>query len=422
MAEVEFNPNLIPTGKKMKKIPELELKQKKAVTFTEEELKDLRNTFDVFDSDKDGSVSKEDIQRVLQSNKINISEDKLQQIMDEVDTDKSGMIEFNEFEEMMRNTDNDKSGVSSGMFRDAANKEKLKVKKARLARYSTAPKPTADIVHVEVQQPKEKASHLWEGAHLFWKLKQNVDVNIYETAELYIVNSYHREKHTDMPNVVLSRSIVDKLPVMIEPVPVVSKHGHNNAASKPRKPMPPSSSKSSKEGSARPGATVVVPQSEGDESWDRATALSKFVISRLNLKSVGDPNVPPVLEFVLLSGDNEMENPVLERDATEICDMLPQIARQVYLDGHVAEFHRKTTIVQQETKEAAAETAKAKKIATAVALTQNVFKDLLSQTQSKSSTESKAMQKGRALFRKLGKKQINAFRAKVLEERLAGNM
>jgi hypothetical protein len=56
MAEVEFNPNLIPTGKKMKKIPELELKQKKAVTFTEEELKDLRNTFDVFDSDKDGSV------------------------------------------------------------------------------------------------------------------------------------------------------------------------------------------------------------------------------------------------------------------------------------------------------------------------------------------------------------------------------
>ena len=76
----------------------------------------------------------------------------------------------------------------------------------------------------------------------------------------------------------------------------------------------------------------------------------------------GDPNVPPVLEFVLLSGDNEMENPVLERDATEICDMLPQIARQVYLDGHVAEFHRKTTIVQQETKEAAAETAKAKKV------------------------------------------------------------
>ena len=83
--------NKMPTGKKKK--PQEKKLERKTVVFNADQIKDLQSTFNVFDADKDGSVSTGDIKRVLDSNNIKITDEDLRAIMDEVDTDKSGMIE-----------------------------------------------------------------------------------------------------------------------------------------------------------------------------------------------------------------------------------------------------------------------------------------------------------------------------------------
>ena len=197
---------------------------------------------------------------------------------------------------MMRNTDNDKSGLSSGMFREAAAKELLKAKRERLKRFSTysdlnkIPVPELQVQIVEEKQPKEKASHLKTETKSFWRTRETVDVNIYETSGYYIVDSFLNEKSVQMPHVVLNRTVVDALPVMTPPEVVVSEHGHNKELKSPKKgekvPAPPSEPKSSNPAPTRNAVTVVGTDEESNvSSWDRVQSLTNFIMSRIKLES-----------------------------------------------------------------------------------------------------------------------------------------
>jgi len=422
--DTPFNPNTMTTKQFGCSKPEVVAPVKVKVVFTESEIKDLHKTFDVFDEDKDGAVSKQDIQRVMQDNKIAITDEDLTAIMEQVDTDKSGMIEFDEFEEMMRNTDNDKSSISSGMFKEAAKKELLKARQKRLSLYS---KPAAVVAVVpkvvEDTKPKETAGFLWEGKKNFWRTRENIDVTLYESTTMYIINSYHRDSQQQLNNLVLARSLVDALPVMQPPEVVVSEHGHNAGSTSPKKsnavrsPEPPSGIKSS---TVSPRVVIVVelePPADGEDAtegtkWDRAEVLGTFLLARLSLGDVDDEG-QQAIEFRQLSGDTDM--PTLTVDAfnvAEIDGMLPTISRETHDPNLTADFHRKTGVLDAETAAAAADIEKARKIQFAQKMAMDMFTDLYNSTKNKG-TKSKLSK-----FKKFGKKQINALRSEALRARL----
>merc|ERR1712088_1147113 len=58
----------------------------------------LREAFDMFDADKDGRVTHKELAQVLQKLKINANMDTLMGMIKKVDTDNSGTVEFNEFD------------------------------------------------------------------------------------------------------------------------------------------------------------------------------------------------------------------------------------------------------------------------------------------------------------------------------------
>jgi len=64
----------------------------------------LTAAFKMFDSDGSGTISKKELQTVLSSSN-QISEEAIERILTEVDKDKSGEIEFNEFAELMGRLD-----------------------------------------------------------------------------------------------------------------------------------------------------------------------------------------------------------------------------------------------------------------------------------------------------------------------------
>eukprot|EP00574_Skeletonema_japonicum_P003347 CAMPEP_0201726590 /NCGR_PEP_ID=MMETSP0593-20130828/9952_1 /ASSEMBLY_ACC=CAM_ASM_000672 /TAXON_ID=267983 /ORGANISM="Skeletonema japonicum, Strain CCMP2506" /LENGTH=150 /DNA_ID=CAMNT_0048218103 /DNA_START=75 /DNA_END=527 /DNA_ORIENTATION=+ len=63
--------------------------------------KELKDAFKVFDADGSGTISKAELMQLMKSLGQNLSEGELTAMMDEVDTDKSGEIDFKEFKTMM---------------------------------------------------------------------------------------------------------------------------------------------------------------------------------------------------------------------------------------------------------------------------------------------------------------------------------
>ena len=57
----------------------------------------LKKAFDAFDSEKKGAISSETTGQILRMMGVKVSSDELQAIMDDVDLDKSGQLEFDEF-------------------------------------------------------------------------------------------------------------------------------------------------------------------------------------------------------------------------------------------------------------------------------------------------------------------------------------
>ena len=64
-------------------------------------VKAMREAFDMFDADKSGTISVSEIKSVLAKLGKSMSDKQIKKMMDEVDTDKSGEIDFDEFLKMM---------------------------------------------------------------------------------------------------------------------------------------------------------------------------------------------------------------------------------------------------------------------------------------------------------------------------------
>lgn len=57
----------------------------------------MRDCFNLFDQDGSGSISRNEMGRVLKALKIEASEDEIDSLVNMMDTDNSGVIEFEEF-------------------------------------------------------------------------------------------------------------------------------------------------------------------------------------------------------------------------------------------------------------------------------------------------------------------------------------
>lgn len=63
--------------------------------------KELRDAFAVFDSDGSGSISRSELKKLMKNLGQTLSDAELDAMMDEVDTDGNGEIDFEEFKTMM---------------------------------------------------------------------------------------------------------------------------------------------------------------------------------------------------------------------------------------------------------------------------------------------------------------------------------
>merc|ERR1712230_98026 len=77
---------------------------KMAMEFTDEEKKEFRKNFNLFDKKRTGSIPVADMGTVLRSLGQNPTEAELAALVEEVDKDKSGTIEFDEFVDLMSHT------------------------------------------------------------------------------------------------------------------------------------------------------------------------------------------------------------------------------------------------------------------------------------------------------------------------------
>ena len=69
---------------------------------TAEQLDELKEAFNLFDKDHDGTITLEELSGVLQALGIKPVADELQIMMNSVDLDQNGVIDFGEFCELMR--------------------------------------------------------------------------------------------------------------------------------------------------------------------------------------------------------------------------------------------------------------------------------------------------------------------------------
>jgi calmodulin len=66
----------------------------------EEKIAECREIFNLFDKDKDGSITTKELGEVMKALGANPTQSELQEMLNEVDTDGSGKIEFKEFLEL----------------------------------------------------------------------------------------------------------------------------------------------------------------------------------------------------------------------------------------------------------------------------------------------------------------------------------
>ncbi|PVD26762.1 hypothetical protein C0Q70_14440 [Pomacea canaliculata] len=69
----------------------------KAASLTPEELKDYRQTFDMFDKDRSGGVSLKELGDILKATGLDVSSEQLSRLISKYDTNGDGDIDFEEF-------------------------------------------------------------------------------------------------------------------------------------------------------------------------------------------------------------------------------------------------------------------------------------------------------------------------------------
>jgi len=70
---------------------------------TPEEIAAYRHAFTLFDADGDGTISIKELQEVMKSLNLNPTETEIEDMINEVDSDRNGTIDFEEFCKMMTN-------------------------------------------------------------------------------------------------------------------------------------------------------------------------------------------------------------------------------------------------------------------------------------------------------------------------------
>ncbi|XP_048732599.1 calmodulin-A-like [Ostrea edulis] len=89
--------------------------QKEQIKLSDEQVAEFREAFNLFDKDGDGSITTTELGTVMRSLGQNPTESELQDMINEVDYDESGTIDFEEFLQMM-----------ARKMRDTDTKEELK--------------------------------------------------------------------------------------------------------------------------------------------------------------------------------------------------------------------------------------------------------------------------------------------------------
>ncbi|XP_066911055.1 uncharacterized protein [Clytia hemisphaerica] len=79
----------------------LSLKESQAMKFTDEQIEEVKEAFAIFDKNGDGTITTKDLITVMRSLGKNPTEDEIDDMINEVDTDGNGVIDFIEFLEMM---------------------------------------------------------------------------------------------------------------------------------------------------------------------------------------------------------------------------------------------------------------------------------------------------------------------------------
>jgi len=81
------------------------------VEFNDQQMEEFREAFTEFDIDGDGTISSQELGTVLRRIGERMSDKELKDMVDEVDADKSGAIEFDEFVTMMAKRSSDQQKI-----------------------------------------------------------------------------------------------------------------------------------------------------------------------------------------------------------------------------------------------------------------------------------------------------------------------
>jgi centrin-1 len=90
-----------PTTKAEPKKEEWNPKKYERNGLTEDEVLEIKEAFDLFDGDKSGEIDTEELKQALKNLGIDAKNQTLTNMMNDLDKDKSGKIDFDEFIEMM---------------------------------------------------------------------------------------------------------------------------------------------------------------------------------------------------------------------------------------------------------------------------------------------------------------------------------
>ncbi len=85
-----------------------------AENLSEQKIEEFRSTFDLFDKEKKGKIKSKELGVVIRKLGQNPTDNELKEMIDEIDTDKNGTIEFTEF-----------LGLMDRLMKDVESKESL---------------------------------------------------------------------------------------------------------------------------------------------------------------------------------------------------------------------------------------------------------------------------------------------------------
>ena len=77
------------------------ISQRKAVELTEDQRLEIKEAFDIFDSDKSGSIDKHELRVAMRAMGFDVSKNEILEIMEAKDPENTGSINFAAFQEIV---------------------------------------------------------------------------------------------------------------------------------------------------------------------------------------------------------------------------------------------------------------------------------------------------------------------------------